>query len=441
MAELGETADPKQLVPGEPGEIRKSIQHLVTYGSTLLEIGDGLKRIDTGGWTGDAADAYHRLFENEPDRWVHGGTAFHSAADAIGAYAGSLEWAQGQAAQAITLYEQGEQATREAKAQHEQAATTAAQQAAAAGQPTPPAQPFIDPGDALRTQAGDMLHRARDQLVVAGDQAVAVVDQAQQHAPEEPTFLDDMADAVGEFAGNALNYGMTFAADVVDFSTNAAGAVVEGAGWLAGRVLDGAGNVTGAALDAVGLDDAGRSVESSTEAASNAVTDSTRTAGDAAWDWGDDRADDVRHAARDTAETLGAYDPPSHTDPEIDAPDYVIVDEDRYPESADHIHDAQEGRVWHVDSWEPRVPLPSEVTFDPTGAEANRKAALQDLPARGSEDLDRDEYPPAMMREGGDSASVQYIDSSDNRGSGSSMRHQIRVLGVESGDTVHIVAG
>lgn len=441
MAELGETTDPKQLIPGEPGEIRKSIEHLVTYGSTLLEIGDGLKRIDTGGWSGDAADAYHRLFDNEPDRWVDAGTAFHSGAEAIRTYAGSLEWAQGQAGQAIALYEQGEQATRTAKAQHDQAEANAAHEAAAAGRPPPPTQPFADPGEALRGQAKEMLQRARDQLVSAGDQAVAVVDRAQQNAPEEPTLLDDVADTVGEFAGNVVHYGMTFAADVVDFTTNAAGAVVESAGWLAGRVVDGAGNVTGAALDAVGLDEAGRTVESSTEAAANTVTDSTRAAGDAAWNWGDDRADDIRHAARDTAETLRAYDAPSHTDPDIDAPDYIIVDEDRYPESADHVRDAQEGRVWHGDTWEERPPLPSEVTFDPAGAEANRRSALQDLPSRGADRLDRDEYPPAMMREGGAGASVQYIDSSDNRGSGASMRHQIGVLGLQTSDTVHIVAG
>lgn len=441
MAELGETSDPKALVPGEAGEIRKSIEHLVTYGSTLLEIGDGLKRIDTGGWTGDAADAYHRLFEDEPDRWVDAGSAFHAAADAIGNYATTLDWAQDQAARAIALYSQGQQATADAKAQHDQAAAAAAQQAAAAGQPSPAQQPFNDPGDAVRTQAQQMLERARDQLVTAGDQTVATVDRAQQNAPEEPTLLDDVADAAGEFAGNLVHYGMTFAADVVDFATNAAGAVVDGAGWLAGQVVDGAGNVAGATLEAVGFDEAGRSVESSTDAAAAAVTDATHAAGHSATEWGDERADDVRQAARDTAESLGAYDAPSHTEPMNDAPDYVIVDEDRYPESADHVRDAQEGRIWHGDEWQQGAPLPSEVTFDPDGAAANRRAAMGDLPPRGDEGLDRDEYPPAMMAEGGDGASVQYIDAGDNRGSGASMRHQIRVLGLESGDTVHIVAG
>ena len=41
---------------------------------------------------------------------------------------------------------------------------------------------------------------------------------------------------------------------------------------------------------------------------------------------------------------------------------------------------------------------------------------------------DRDEYPPAVFEDGGKGASVQYIDASDNRGSGSSMRHQMEDL-------------
>ena len=40
--------------------------------------------------------------------------------------------------------------------------------------------------------------------------------------------------------------------------------------------------------------------------------------------------------------------------------------------------------------------------------------------------LDRDEYPPAMSMEGGKGASVRHINSSDNRGSGSVISHQLR---------------
>lgn len=41
-------------------------------------------------------------------------------------------------------------------------------------------------------------------------------------------------------------------------------------------------------------------------------------------------------------------------------------------------------------------------------------------------DKDLDEYPPAMSREGGKGSSIRAINSSDNRGFGSSAGHQLR---------------
>lgn len=52
-------------------------------------------------------------------------------------------------------------------------------------------------------------------------------------------------------------------------------------------------------------------------------------------------------------------------------------------------------------------------------------------------DKDRDEYPPAMFKEGGNGASVKKIDSSDNRGAGSSIGQQYR--GLACGTQVKIV--
>jgi Putative T7SS secretion signal domain len=46
------------------------------------------------------------------------GDAFHTAAGALDAYASTLVWAQQQAAAAISLWSQGQAATRQAMAQH-----------------------------------------------------------------------------------------------------------------------------------------------------------------------------------------------------------------------------------------------------------------------------------------------------------------------------------
>ena len=93
-----------------------------------------------------------------------------------------------------------------------------------------------------------------------------------------------------------------------------------------------------------------------------------------------------------------------------------------YPQSAQHIEEAQaEGR-------------PVLLTVDRSGAAARRAASLKGVPTvRG---FDRDEYPPAVFKEGGAGSHVKHIPFSDNRGSGSSIGNQLR--DVPDGSTVQL---
>lgn len=94
--------------------------------------------------------------------------------------------------------------------------------------------------------------------------------------------------------------------------------------------------------------------------------------------------------------------------------DVVSVSRSRYPESAQHIEDAQaEGQ-------------PSTLTIDRAGAKVRRKEALSGTPRRPG--LDRDEYPGAMFKEGGEGASVRHINPADNRGAGACIGAQCRAL-------------
>lgn len=117
----------------------------------------------------------------------------------------------------------------------------------------------------------------------------------------------------------------------------------------------------------------------------------------------------------------------------------MLIDENKYPESAEHLQEAQSGTIWRGNRSLPGDPKPEEVTIDRAGADINRRESLNRIPTRSGDYLDRDEYPPAMFAEGGAGASVKYIDASDNRGAGSSIGHQLR--GLQKGDKVHIVAG
>lgn len=174
----------------------------------MEDAGDNLKRIDSGAWKGVAGDAFRQKFSYEPSRWHQAGDAFEDTATALDNYASTLRWAQGQATEAIALYEEGEAATRQARAEHDRAAADANarnQTNAAAGDPARVEVPlFSDPGEEKRQAARDMLNRARQQLTEAGDRAGSTIQTRGDEAPEE-SLWDDVGDglaAAGDFVAD-----------------------------------------------------------------------------------------------------------------------------------------------------------------------------------------------------------------------------------------------
>ena len=101
----------------------------------------------------------------------------------------------------------------------------------------------------------------------------------------------------------------------------------------------------------------------------------------------------------------------------------ISVSSSRFGEAAAHIEEAQ------------AAGQPSILTIDRAGASARRADAMRGV-ARVS-GLDRDEYPPAMFKEGGEGASVRTINPSDNRACGAFIGNQCS--GLSNGETVRIV--
>lgn len=96
----------------------------------------------------------------------------------------------------------------------------------------------------------------------------------------------------------------------------------------------------------------------------------------------------------------------------------VIIQRSKHPEAASHIEHVQKNGQ------------PTILHIDRPGAPDRRAAATGrvSLKRKPSPHYERDEYPPAMTKEGGHNANVRYIDPHDNRGAGSSMRAQTRDL-------------
>lgn len=260
MAELGETNDPTALVPGNTGTLDDTVQVLNSYGDMLQEAGTGLARIDTSaGWSGSAADGFRNAFHGQPGKWTEAGDCFHSAATAVDNYTSTLTWAQGQAADAIQEWNNGQTATKQAQAQHAQAVQRAQAEAASSGT-TPANIPFTDPGAAMRQAAQQMLDRARKQLTDAGNTAADAVDKAKDKAPPKPGWLSQLVSGAEHLGESALHGLENAGADVVNGLASFGNAAIHHPGELAAAVggigltvLSAAGEGGGLVLDATGV--------------------------------------------------------------------------------------------------------------------------------------------------------------------------------------------
>lgn len=191
MIELGQSNDPRAFVPGDPAAVRGMTATIMRIGNAIETAGSGLARLDDGGWKGEAADAFHSYFDGQPKNWLQCADAFQEAANALASYVGVLDWAQMEAADAIRIWNQGQAVTDQARRDHDQ-------QAQQSGAPAPP---FMDPGEAQRQAAQQLLSRARVQLHGAGEQANAAVARARDLAPPEPSFLSKLGTTAADFSG------------------------------------------------------------------------------------------------------------------------------------------------------------------------------------------------------------------------------------------------
>jgi hypothetical protein len=202
MTELGQTDDPRQLIPGSVEAVAGAAEQMRGRARQMEEVAANLAGVRIDDWEGAASSAFWDHFTPEAGQWRAGRDAMTTAADALDSHASSLHWAQGQAAEAIALWEQGEQAT--------QAAADAAAPALPFGgnqlfadpfggaEPLgtrplgtePPATLTADPGAALRQEAMDILARAREQLATAGDAHAAALEEASDQGGGQVTGRD-----------------------------------------------------------------------------------------------------------------------------------------------------------------------------------------------------------------------------------------------------------
>jgi len=241
VAELGETEDPKALIPGNAVAVGATARSLRARGNELVLAGKGLKRIDTAdGWSGAAADAFRAKFQGQPGKWLEAGDCFQGAAGALETYVYTLTWAQGEAGAAIKDWNAAQAATKQAQdayAEYQQAGGT---------------DPFTDPGESARAAARHRLNNARTQLKTAAGDAATKVKGFRDKAPDKPGFWSKVGDFfsnVGaglENAGGHVVNGLASFGNAMIHHPGDTAAMAAGAGLM---ILGATGDVGGGALD------------------------------------------------------------------------------------------------------------------------------------------------------------------------------------------------
>jgi hypothetical protein len=116
--QLGETEDPKKLIHGSPGKLRSTANHLKDFQTAFDNVGKGLQGLDAGHLKGEAADKFRKSVSVQPKKWFTAADACEKAAGALDSFAGTVEWAQKQAEDAIARYKKGKKASEEARSAH-----------------------------------------------------------------------------------------------------------------------------------------------------------------------------------------------------------------------------------------------------------------------------------------------------------------------------------
>lgn len=211
--QLGQTEEPKELIHGDSNKVREISGHLSRFHSAFDTGHTGLTHLDPGDWKGDGADAFRAKFQPQPAKWAKAATACQDASNALEDYAFTIDWAQGQAKEAIRLWKQGTEARKKAAEAYNAKVDQYNSDLAGykkkvdgdgdPGQaPTAPA-PFVDPGVADKNHAKEILAAARKQRNTAASDAEAKLRAATALAPPKPDFTDRMKSDGGDFLRSA----------------------------------------------------------------------------------------------------------------------------------------------------------------------------------------------------------------------------------------------
>ncbi|MDO0911336.1 ADP-ribosyltransferase [Streptomyces sp. DT2A-34] len=195
--ELGESDDPAQLLHGDASRIREAAVHLKKFSAAFERTGQALRKMDADDWRGAAADRFREKVSTHPKRWLKAADAFEDAASAMTSYAHTVEWARGQAKEAVAKYKAAQARTDAARERYDaqvEAYNNALWQqetswtAARGSTDQLPQKPgdFQDPGAEERADAEHLLKNARHKRDADAETLASALARAYSQAPPAP---------------------------------------------------------------------------------------------------------------------------------------------------------------------------------------------------------------------------------------------------------------
>ncbi len=208
--ELGQTEEPKELIQGDATKLRANAAQLRGLAKGLVDVGEGLRKLNSDEIKGETADAFRKRVAAEPKKWFQIAHACERASGALTDVAHTVEWAQRQAGEAIDTYGRGKRASERAREDHNakvdsyNKAVDAYNSGLSSDDPecaAPPKAPgaFHDPGTADMETAQEILAGARRQRNAAHDRALTSIQgtyhqgHGKEGASDPATLLDTLA--------------------------------------------------------------------------------------------------------------------------------------------------------------------------------------------------------------------------------------------------------
>ncbi|MFJ6940559.1 putative T7SS-secreted protein [Streptomyces sp. NPDC101132] len=195
--ELDQTEDPTKIIYGSVSKIRENANHLAKFQANFDKVGTGIKGLDSSAIKGQTATAFGESTAKEPPKWFKAADAFEKAHGALTRFAETVEWAQGQAKEAIAEYKTAKKASEDARTAYNDK-VDAYNDAVKEKKDDLPPRPdgFKDPGAAGLKAAYEKVAEARNQRNEAAETARSAIAAARDMAPPKPSYAEQLEDGV-----------------------------------------------------------------------------------------------------------------------------------------------------------------------------------------------------------------------------------------------------